>query len=158
MAKPNISAALTAAQTDEIKSALNSVKNLMPFLINLNNTEKKALQKMGSSSVGFVEDALNVANNHPGVLTANFDRTEFEKDVNLTSALSDIFTVLLPLTEGVSDTLTAVGAEALKQSNIIYAQVKLSAKHDSNMKEIQNRLGERYKKLGSRKTKAAVSS
>lgn len=158
MAKPNISAALTAAQTDEIKSALNSVKTLMPFLINLNNAEKKALQKMGSSSVGFVEDALNVATNHPGILTANFDRSEFEKDVNLTSALSDIFSVIMPLAEGVSDTLTAVGAEAMKQSNIIYAQVKLSAKNDSNMKEIQNRLGERYKKAGIRKSNTVATS
>ncbi|MBK8550637.1 MAG: hypothetical protein IPL53_06070 [Ignavibacteria bacterium] len=145
MNKPNISAELTQQQKEQIKTAINQVKDQMSFLINLSISDRKTLFKMGSGSVGFVEEALNVSKNHGNILPSNFDVAEFEKDVSLTSSLTDIYSVLLPLTEGVSDTMMAVGSAALKQSNIVYAHVKLSAKNNSNLKEIQNRLGERYK-------------
>jgi len=152
MAKLNISASITAEKIAEVKSSLESIKAAMPFLINLNKEERKTLQKLGTGSFGFVEDALNVSKNHVSILPNNFDTQEFEKDVWLAHALNDINSVLVPLAEGVSDTLVALGGEAMKQSNVIYAQVKIAAKNNEGMKEIRTRMGERYKKNGPGKT------
>ena len=153
MAKPNISAELSNQVKEQIKSNLENIKSALPFLVNLNGNDRQNLFKMGPGSVSFVEEALNICRNHPGILPSNFNIPEFEKDVNLTSALTDLSSVLIPLAEGLSDTLMSVGSEAMTQANIVYAQVKNKKKNDANMDELKNRLGARYKKAGNRKTK-----
>lgn len=103
---------------------------------------------MGPKSVSYVQLALQIAKNNPGILPANFNVAEFDKDVTLSSDFVDIESVLTPLAEGTSDTLMAVGTEAIKQANQVYALVKVAAKSDSNMSELAKQLGERYKKAG----------
>lgn len=145
MPKPNISAVLSDADRTAIKTSVADARGKMPFLVNLDGNEKKKLFKMGPGSVSFVEECLRIAKNNPGILPGNFDVVEFEKDANLTSALSDIGTVLIPLAEGVDDTFMAVGSEAMLQANIVYAQVKLASKSNANMDELKQKLAERYK-------------
>lgn len=157
MSTPNISAELTEQVKDQIKTDIRNIINRLPFLVNLDNKAKQNLLKMGQSSVSFVEEALNISKNHSGILPVSFDVAEFEKDVNLTKSLSDIASVLTPLAEGISDTLIAVGSEAMNQANIVYAQVKLSSKSDANMDDLKNRLGARYKKQGTTRTKDKLS-
>ncbi len=153
MSKPNISAELSNQVLEQIKSDLGNIKNALPFLVNLNSKDRRNLLKMGPASVSFVEEALNISKNHSGILPSNFNITEFEKDVRLTAALTDLSSVLIPLAEGLSDTLMSVGSEAMAQANIVYAQLKISSKNDSNMDDLKNRLGARYKKTGIRKAK-----
>lgn len=157
MAKPNISAELPEQVKEQIKSDIRNIISKLPFLINLNGKEKQSLLKMGPGSVAFVEETLNISKNHSDILPVNFNVPEFEKDVKLTSALSDIASVLTPLSEGISDTLTAVGSEAINQANLVYAQVKLASKNNSNMDEIKNRIGAKYKDRGKKKDKAIKS-
>ena len=153
MSKPNISAELSNQVMEQIKSDLENIKNALPFLVNLNAKDRHSLLKMGPASVSFVEEALNISKNHSGILPSNFNIPEFEKDVRLTAALSDLSSVMIPLAEGLSDTLMSVGSEAMAQANIVYAQLKISSKNDSNMDELKNRLGARYKKTSNRKAK-----
>lgn len=146
MANPNISASLTAEQKTTVRNNLNAVKSTLSFTVNLTPKERKTLFKMGAKSVGFVELALRVAKENPGILPVGFNIAEFEKDVKLSLDLVEINTILAPLAEAVDDTNLAVGSEAMAQSNRIYELVKSAAKHDANLKELKNQLAERYKR------------
>jgi hypothetical protein len=157
MNNPNISAELPEQVKEQIKTDIRNIVSKLPFLVNLDSKAKQNLVKMGKGSVAFVEEALTISKNHPDILPVNFNVAEFEKDVKLTAALSDIASVLTPLSEGISDTLTAVGSEAINQANLIYAHVKLASKNDVNMDEIKNRLGARYKNKGKSKAKAKTN-
>lgn len=157
MSNPNISAELPEQVKEQIKSDIRNIINKLPFLVNLNSKEKQNLLKMGPGSVAFVEETLNISKNHSDILPVNFDVPEFEKDVKLTAALSDIASVLIPLSEGISDTLTAIGSEAINQANLVYAHVKLASKNNSNMDEIKNRIGAKYKERGKKKNIANKS-
>lgn len=148
MANPNISASLTAAQKTTLKNHLTAVSGLLNFMVNLTAKQRRTLFKMGPKSVSYVQLALQIGKNNPAILPSNFDVNEFEKDVKLTMDLSDIETILMPLAEGLSDTLMATGTEAMQKSNQVYDLVKVSAKTDSNMKVLAKQLGERYKKTG----------
>lgn len=153
MSNLNISAELPEQVIEQIKTDIRNIQSKLPFLVNLDAKEIKNLAKMGPGSVSFVEETLIVSKNHSNILPVNFNVPEFEKDVKLTSALSDIASVLTPLSEGISDTLTAVGSEAINQANLVYAQVKLASRNNTNMDEIKNRLGARYKNRGNNKNK-----
>lgn len=146
MSNPNISASITPAQKTTIKNNLNSISGILNFLVNLTPKQRKTLFKMGPKSVSYVQLALQVAKNNPSILPSGFNVMEFEKDVNLSIDLADIESVSLPLAEGISDTLMAVGTEAMKQANQVYELVKVAAKSDANMSNIAKQLGERYKR------------
>ena len=148
MPNPNISASITPAQKTTIKNNLNAISGILNFLVNLTPDQRKTLFKMGPKSVSYVQLALQVAKNNPGILPGNFNVAEFEKDVTLSADFVEIETVSTPLAEGISDTLMAVGSEAMKQANQVYDLVKVAAKSDSNMSGLAKQLGERYKGQG----------
>ncbi|MFP5471473.1 MAG: hypothetical protein ACLGGV_07735 [Bacteroidia bacterium] len=152
MANPNISVTLTEAQKKSVKDSLKAVQTVLNFTVNLTPKQRQGLTKMGQKSVSFVEFALQVAKEHPNILPTNFNVVEYEKDVKLSKDLLEISTVLLPLAEALSDTLLAVGSEAMTQSNKVYDLVKNAAKYDGSLNDIKTKLGERYKNQGGRGT------
>ena len=146
MPNPNISAALTPAQKATIKTNLAAIVAILNFLVNLTPKQRRTLFKMGPKSVSYVQLALQIAQNNPGILPVNFNVAEFAKDVNLATDFVELDTVLQPLAEGFSDTLLAVGSEAMSQANRVYDIVKVAAKSDSNMDTLRKQLAERYKR------------
>ncbi len=152
MPNPNISAALTPAQKTTIKTNLAAILAILNFLVNLTPKQRRTLFKMGPKSVGYVQLALQIAQNNPSILPSAFNVAEFAKDVSLSTDLVEIETVSTPLAEGISDTLIAVGSEAMKQANRVNDLVKVAAKSDANMDVLRKQLAERYKGQGKRKT------
>ena len=155
MSNPNISASLTSAQKTTIKNNLAAITAILNFLVNLTPKQRITLFKMGPKSVSYVQLALQIAQNNPSILPSGFNVPEFAKDVTLSADLMDIESVSKPLAEGISDTLLAVGTEAMKQANQIYALVKVAAKSDANMDTLRKQLAERYKNQGGKKTTPA---
>ncbi|MBI2721321.1 MAG: hypothetical protein HYX39_04015 [Bacteroidetes bacterium] len=146
MSNSKISAVITPAQKASIKKNVDALKKSLNFLINLSKKERQSLFKMGPKSVSYVELALQIAKNYPGILPLNFNVKDMEKDLQLAVALNDISTMLIPLMESIEDTEMAVGGELMKQSKIIKDRVDAEAKSgDSNMKELSKQLGERFK-------------
>ena len=152
MANPNISAALTPAQKTTCKQNIAATAAILNFITSLTPKQRRTFFKMGQKSVSFVQYALQIAQNNPQIIPPGFSVTEFAKDVALSSDLLDLETVIIPLAEGISDTLLQVGSEAMAEANQVYAQVKIAAKTDANMKTLALQLGERYKGQGKKKT------
>ncbi|MDX2214356.1 MAG: hypothetical protein SFY66_13785 [Oculatellaceae cyanobacterium bins.114] len=107
-----ISAALTQSDRNAVMDAVATIKAKLPFLIDLNAVERKALPKMGDKSRAFVSKALEVATQNPDFLPRSFDLEELRKDVQLFEALYPIMVALTQLSELVDDTSLAVGSEA----------------------------------------------
>jgi alkyl sulfatase BDS1-like metallo-beta-lactamase superfamily hydrolase len=154
----NLSAQLSEADSQEIQAALAILEQKLPFLISLTVDERRQIFKMGDKSLAFVSNCLNAAQSNAEILPRSFDLAEFQKDYQLTLALSDILTRLRQLTEKVDDTTMAVGSEALASSLTVYEYVKTAAKKTPGMKTLAEQLGERFKALGSkRKQKPPLS-
>lgn len=62
------------------------------------------------------------------------------------------------ITEQVDDTLLAVGSEAMSSSLTVYDYVKTAAKKTPGLKTVAEQLGERFKAIKGRTTKAASGS
>lgn len=146
MERPNISASLDAPTLSGILDNLKAVKTDLSFLINLTPEERQKFFKMGPKSVAYAELAETTARNHADILPSSFNTAEFTKDYQLTKAFLEIQSVLLPLAEGVDDTLKLVGVEVMKQANQVYDFVKIAAKNNSSLDSIKDELGRRYEK------------
>ena len=149
----NISASLAPGQVQEIKAAIATIRNNMPFLISLTPDERRKRFKMGDKSLAFVSNSVTVTQNNAEVVPASFDIPEFTKDYQLTMTLAEVLGLLEQLTEQVDDTLMAVGSESITSSLLIYDYVKTAAKHKPGLKSVADQLGERFKAMGNRRPK-----
>lgn len=149
----SISATLTNEKLQEIKSAIATIQNSMPFLVNLTPDERRKRFKMGDKSLAFVSNSVTVTQNNQEIVPASFDIAEFTKDYQLTVTLSEVLGLLEQLTEQVDDTLMAVGSESITSSLLIYDYVKTAARHKPGLKSVADQLGERFKAMGNRRPK-----
>jgi hypothetical protein len=107
-----ISATLSSADQQAVLAAINTIREKLPFLIDLSPEDRRTLPRMGDSGRGFVTQALEVASQNTDILPRSFDVDEMRKDVELLNALSPILLALAQLNELVDDTFMEVGSEA----------------------------------------------
>ncbi|BAY11202.1 hypothetical protein [Calothrix sp. NIES-2098] len=151
MSTASISATLAQKQRDEVLQAIATIKEKLPFLIDLTNEERKALPKMGDKSRAFVSKALEVATQNPEFLPRSFDLEEMRKDVQLFEALYPVLLSLSQLHELVDDTSLAVGSEAYAAALQVYNYAKASGQ-GGGLETVVDEMGQRFARK-SRKSK-----
>ncbi len=155
MAYQNITATLSEADIQEIKVALQTIEQKLPFLITLSVEERRKLFKMGDKSLAFVKNSLTAAQSNRDILPASFDLDEFVRDYQLAATLTELLIGLRQLSEQVDDTLMAVSSEAMTSSLTVYDYVKTAAKKTPGLKSLAEQLGERFKAIRAKSPKAA---
>src|SRR5438270_8919793 len=126
MQENRISATLSDADKQAVLSAIQTIRQKLPFLVDLTPEERHALPKMGDKSRAFVEQALNVAEQNEDILPRSFDVAEMRRDVELIQALDPLLPALAQLQELVEDTYIAVGSEAYTAALAVYQYAKAS--------------------------------
>lgn len=112
MPENRISASISEADRQAVFAAVETIREKLPFLIDLTPEQRRSLPKMGDKSRAFVGKALNVAQLNSGYLPRSFSVEEMARDVALIEALQPIMASLTSLYEQVTDTYTEVGSEA----------------------------------------------
>ncbi|BAY14332.1 hypothetical protein NIES2109_43280 [Nostoc sp. HK-01] len=149
MAENRISANLTAADKDAVMQAIATIKEKLPFLIDLTTEDRRTIVKMGDKSRAFVSKALEVATQNPNFLPRSFDIEEMRRDLALYEALYPVLLSLTQLQELVDDTCMASGSEAYTAALAVYNYAKASgdvAGLDSVIDEMGRRFTRRSKK------------
>jgi hypothetical protein len=123
--------------------AIATIKEKLPFLVNLTTDERRSLPKLGDKSRAFVTKALEVAAQNPDFLPRSFDLDEMRRDVELFEELYPILLALSQLQELVDDTTMAVGSEAYAAGLMIYNYAKASGK-GSGLESMVDDMGRRF--------------
>ncbi|MBD2354127.1 hypothetical protein H6G41_05735 [Tolypothrix sp. FACHB-123] len=150
MADTQVSAKLSAADREAVMEAIGTIRQKLPFLIDLSTEERKALPKLGDKSRAFVSKALEIAAQNPDFLPRSFDVDEMRRDIELFEALYPILLSLTQLQELVDDTSVAVGSEAYAAGLLVYNYAKASGKGaglDSMVDDLGRRFARKAKKV-----------
>ena len=123
-----VSAELSEADQQAVLSAINTIREKLPFLIDLSPEDRKALPRLEDKSRGFVSQALEVASQNADILPRSFDIEEMRKDFELLNALSPVLLALAQLNELVEDTYIEVGSEAYMAALAVYQYVRAAGK------------------------------
>jgi hypothetical protein len=153
MPENRVSAQLGEAERQAVFAAIQTIRQKLPFLIDLTPEERRSLPRFGDKSRGFVEQALQVAEQNPDILPRSFDVGEMRNDVELLSALSSVHAALAQLFELVDDTLMEVGAEAYAAALLVY-QFTRNAEKGTALDAALEGLGQHFARK-SRSTPAA---
>lgn len=151
-----ISATLAQKDRDAVMQAITTIKEKLPFLLDLSAEERKALPKMGDKSRAFVSKALEIATQNPDFLPRSFDLEEMRKDVQLFEQLYPLLLSLTQLQELVDDTCLAVGSEAYAAALQVYNYAKASGQ-GSGLDSVVIEMGQRFARK-SRKAKSQEST
>lgn len=149
MANNRASAKLSPADKEAVMNAIATIKEKLPFLIDLSTEERKSLPKLGDKSRAFVTKALEIATQNPDFLPRSFDLDEMRQDIELFEALYPILLSLTQLQELVDDTSVAVGSEAYAASLMVYNYAKASGRGaglDSMIDDLGRRFARKSKK------------
>ena len=123
-----VSAVLSETDQQAVMAAINTIRQKLPFLIDLSAEDRRSLPKMGERSRGFVSQALEVAAQNEDILPRSFEVAEMRKDVELAAALLPIITALSQLVELIEDTSMAVGSEAYAAALVVYQSARSNGK------------------------------
>ncbi|MEO5915089.1 MAG: hypothetical protein ABIS50_12715 [Luteolibacter sp.] len=141
----NIDATITDAQRTAVFAAITDIETNLSFLVNLTNSERQALPKMGSATQSFVSKALEIATNNPQFVPPYADVAGMKKDYDLAVRLQGIEMQLASLHEKVSDTNLAAGSEAYVTGLTLYNSIKAAAKVNvPGAKALATELAERF--------------
>ena len=143
MTDNRVSASLTDADKAAVLSAVNTIREKLPFLIDLSLEERKGLPKLGDKSQAFVSQALELATQNTDILPRSFDVDEFRKDVELLNALRPVVTALTQLQELLDDTYVEVGSEAYSSALFVY-QIARAANKGAALDNLLDGLGARF--------------
>ena len=139
---------LTAVVSDEdrtaIATAIQTIKETMPFLMDLTPSERKALAKLGDKSVAFVDKSLELATQNPDFLPRSFDITEMQKDVDLFNSLNAIRQSVVQLLELVEDTAMQAGNEAYSAGLVIYHFAKDAHMNSEGLDQLVDEMSKRF--------------
>ncbi len=123
-----VSAELTQQQVNDALNAINTIKQALPFLINLTSQERSALPKMDDNRRPFVEKALEYGKSDEDMLPRYIDLDELDRDLSLFKELSRIGRELNKLDESIKDTLAAVGSESYVAALSVYNAAKMATR------------------------------
>jgi hypothetical protein len=143
MPENRVSAQLGEAERQAVFAAIETIRQKLPFLIDLTPEERRALPKMGDKSRGFVTQALEVATLNPDMLPRSFDVGEMRNDVDLLNALTPVVSALAQLHELVEDTYIAVGSDAYGAALMVYQSARAAGK-GSGLDSALDILGQRF--------------
>ena len=152
MPENRISAQLGEAERQAVFAAIQTIRQKLPFLIDLTPEERRALPKMGDKSRGFVVQALEVATLNPDMLPRSFDVGEMRNDVELLNALLPVVSAVSQLNELVEDTYMAVSSDAYTAALIVYQSARAAGKGTA-LDSALDALGQRF----ARKSRSAPS-
>jgi catalase (peroxidase I) len=128
MPENRVSASLSQTNQKAVLDAIQTIREKLPFLIDLTPDERRSLPKLGDKSQAFVTQALTVATQNSDILPRSFDVAEFRQDVDLWAALQPLTAALTQLQELVEDTYLEVGSEAYMAALAVYSYAKASGK------------------------------
>jgi hypothetical protein len=129
MTQPNrVSATLTLEAKTNIKNAIKTINDNLPFLISLTDEERRGGMKLGDKTIGFLDKNYNYIQSNGSLAPSYLELSEYTKDYTVSKDLLEILQLLNPLIQNIEDTYTQVGIEALTSALVFYNAVKMAAK------------------------------
>ncbi|MCL5033473.1 MAG: hypothetical protein M1395_00010 [Bacteroidetes bacterium] len=156
MPLPNrVSAVLSQADLEAALGGIKITKEKLPFLIEISRGEKRRLVRIDDAAQPWTARMLEAATQHPGMLPANFDLQEMQKDVELWRQLIQVGQALTSLKQLVDDTCDAVAVDAYSSALAVYRLGKDTGIGMEGLEDLMDEFGKRFARKTNKSTATA---
>ena len=147
-----VSVSVSSIVLQTVMAAIATIRENLPFLVDLTSSERSSLPKLGDFSQAFTSEAFVIALQHPDFFPQNF-LEEMKKDSELLAILRPIRVAIDQLAKQIDDTTMQVGAEYFAAARTVYATSKTPFAK-AVLRTASEGLGKRY----SRKPKTGATA
>jgi hypothetical protein len=119
-----VSVNLSAAEQQEVMTAIATIRQKLSFLVPMSPEERGDTVKLGDRKRAFIRKVLEIAAQNPEFLPHSFDLEEMRHDLKLFEALQPMLLALAQLRELIDDTAVAAGSEAYSAALEVYRYAK----------------------------------
>jgi hypothetical protein len=144
--QPNgIAGGVTLSPVDQqaVMTAIDTIRQKLPFLVNLTPSERQGLAKLGDKSRAFVLKAVDVATQNPETLPGTHSIEDVRNIAEVFRGMFSIRLALQQLYKQVDDTTTKTGSDAYAVARTIYAGTK-SPVAGAHLATAASNLGRRF--------------
>jgi hypothetical protein len=129
---------------DPLDAAILQMESSLAHLISLTPEQRRGLTKMGEKSEAFCRAALNVAQQHAGIMVRDFDIEGFQRDQQALDLLRPRILRIAHLYQRVTDTEMALGSDLMAAALEVYGVLKVAGK-GKGLDEARRNLGARWR-------------
>lgn len=155
MSKNRISVSFPPDSVQRVREALAILETEFTALVSLSKDERRDLFRMGPKSQAFCTTALNVAEEHSGIMPRDFDIAAFRQDQDALDVLRPLAMRFDQLNQRMADTELLLGSDLMSAALEVYGLVKGSAK-DKGLDQARQALSERFERNGRRRVDAPM--
>lgn len=153
-----ISAVLTDDVLAQIKTHVDAIRALLPFLQTLTPEDRSKLYKMRDARLAYVSKAVDGAQEHPEIVPGVFKVDEFVKDWDLTTQMVKLRAVVQSLYSDIDDTTMGVGSETVTAANKFYKYVQSAAPTTPGLKPLLDELAKAFERASKAAAAAAAAT
>lgn len=139
MTDNRIDVEISQEQVDKVLGLLKEIEAALPGLIELTPQQRKTMPRYSDDDVGFMQNTLSIAEQHPEILPPSFDLDEMRRDVGRVQKLTTLRRALTRVGGILDDSLFASGSESKGHGRSIYQFVKT---HHSLTGKLEDTLAE----------------
>jgi hypothetical protein len=140
----------TSEQRTIVMNAIATIRENLPFLVDLTAEQRKALLKMGDGSRGFVSKAQELVQQNSDFLPRSMDVEQMLRNAELWEEMEGMLLAIDQLQELMDDTYVALGSQAYSDALTIYQYAK-AIKTTGTLEQSVVEMGKRFAKQGSKK-------
>jgi len=152
-----ISEVITPDKQVEVMKAIEGVQTALPFLLKLQEDERKHMLLVDDGRKPFLEKAFEYATINPLLNPGPGLIDEALKDFEMFKGLATFETQLASVLEMITDTKRVAGAEAYETARFVYMKAKMELKMGKpGMQAIVDQLGKLFEQANTPKPPAAA--
>ena len=136
-------------EADSVVATLGQLEQQMPFLIGLNRDERLRLARIGDRTRAFVDEALAIALDNPGLVPRSVDLAQLQAQADTLGNLEAIRCKVERVLEKITDTESQLANDVYGVARTVYAVMKSPATVPG-LTEQKSRLGQRFARKASR--------
>jgi hypothetical protein len=140
-----LDAVISQTDVETIMTALQTIRQTLPFLVVLRPIERRRLRKIGLKSKTFVEQTLDVAEQYPEILPVCLDLEAARRNLALFATLNPILQNLSELQESLECTQMLAGSEAFASARLAYRSIQTVGKDVAGLSGVANDLGQQFR-------------
>ena len=144
MLETHLTMTISPAQVEAVLVNLKTITDSLPELIELNTDQRKSMAHYSDKDLGFIQKAMQIAEQHPEIFPSSFKLESMQRDVTALQELNTLLHAVDLLSAKFQDSRFAAGNQSLSQARTVYQFVKAHHQLTGSLEDAVANLGKQY--------------
>jgi len=156
MIETHITMTISPPQVEAVLVNLKTITDSLPDLIELNADQRKSMAHYSDKDLGFIQKALQIAEQHPEIFPSSFKLEAMQRDVDTLQQLNILLHAVDLLSAKFQDSRFAAGNQSLSQARTVYQFVKTHHQLTGSLEDAVANLAKQYSHTKASKVASTV--